>query len=407
MDINTKIMKSTAFIMAAAMLIICALPLAASATSVPAYDTMYVRDNCSYLQSDEAKILDARCNWLYGAGLSMEIIIEDGSSASADLTADEYSSELEGGNGVIFAVCKDSGDMAFKAYGEAALTFDEATCAQIVNIAREKSENFDIYKACQSVVMNTDNFYNYGQPLSDSDFFMPSVVDLADYLTDEEAAAVSEKLDALRDKYEFDVAVSIEKTLWSDTAQTSADDTFDYYFYGGGLSDDGILLYISEEPRNYHLSTHSYGMTVFNDDGIEYMQSLIVPYLQSDDYYEACMAYADGAAELLQMAADGNPYSANKNNLGKAVGIGVIAALIVSFIAAKASNKGKVNEMNTAREKVDAHSYMIPGSFNLTMAQDVFLYRRVDRQLIEKNDSSGSSHVSSSGRSHGGGGGSY
>ena len=51
---------------------------------------------------------------------------------------------------------------------------------------------------------------------------------------------------------------------------------------------------------------------------------------------------------------------------------------------------------------------MKPGSFQLQMCQDVFLYSNVDQRMKPDDDSSGGgSHISSSGRSHGGGGGSY
>ena len=88
--------------------------------------------------------------------------------------------------------------------------------------------------------------------------------------------------------------------------------------------------------------------------------------------------------------------------------LGVIIAFLLALIVARINNKRKTAEMNTAREKADAHGYMRPGSFNLAMSQDVFLYSRTDRIKIQKESSSGSStHISSSGRSHGGGGGSY
>ena len=169
----------------------------------------------------------------------------------------------------------------------------------------------------------------------------------------------------------------------------------------------------------YQITTFGSGITAFTDYGIEYMQSLIVPKLQNDDYYLACMAYANGADELLRQAADGTPYDVGSDDVeltagertSASLGFGIILALIIALIASAISTRIKVNQMNTAREQADAHGYMKPGSFNLQTRQDVFLYSHLDRREKPKEPPAGSGgstvHVSSSGRSHGGGGGSY
>ena len=202
----------------------------------------------------------------------------------------------------------------------------------------------------------------------------------AGYLNDEAVQSLTARLDELRDRYDVDVAVVIDDQMWGDSAEEAADNTYDYCFYGAGVDDDGVLLYISKEPRMYQITTFGSGITAFTDYGIEYMQSLIVPKLQNDDYYLACMAYANGADELLRQAADGTPYDVGSDDVeltagertGASLGFGIILALIIALIASAISTRIKVNQMNTAREQADAHGYMKPGSFGSQTRQDVF-----------------------------------
>ena len=79
----------------------------------------------------------------------------------------------------------------------------------------------------------------------------------------------------------------------------AADDTFDYYLYGAGADDDGILLYISKEPRNYWITTHAYGQYAVTDNGVTYLKNAVVPYLKQDAYFDACSSFAQAADELL------------------------------------------------------------------------------------------------------------
>ena len=61
--------------------------------------------------------------------------------------------------------------------------------------------------------------------------------------------------------------------------------------------------------------------------------------------------------------------------------------------------------MKTAVENDYAANYVKPGSKQLTMSRDIFLYSHITKTEKPKNNSG--SHNSSSGRTHGGGGGSF
>lgn len=229
------------------------------------------------------------------------------------------------------------------------------------------------------------------------------IYDGAGFLTDTQLEAVEDRLVKIREDYKVDVTVITEEEMYGETAMETADDYFDYNGYGVGENSDGILLYISKYPREYHFSTHGSAMEIFNDRGLVHLESEVVPYLKEDDYYGAVTAYVDTAEEMLEMAANGKPYNSRPlKEVLIAIAVAIFAPLILAFVLTEM----KLSQMNTAVKQDDAANYMKPGSMNLTASNDIFLYRTVTKSEIERSDDS-DSHTSSSGETHGGRGGSY
>lgn len=232
---------------------------------------------------------------------------------------------------------------------------------------------------------------------------IPPVIDMPDLLTYEEWEELCERLETIRNQYDCDVAIILDEEFYSSTAEASADDLYDDLEYGVGVSDDGILFYISTVEREYHFSTHGYGRTAFNDDAIEYLKREVEPHLKNEDYYRAMKVFADLSDELLSMARNGAPYEETDwGYVAIVIGCAVGIPLILAFIMMKI----QLSKMNTAVTNDYAQNYIKPGSYHLDMARDIFLYSHVTR-VKKETSSNSSSHTSSSGRTHGGGGGSF
>lgn len=237
-----------------------------------------------------------------------------------------------------------------------------------------------------------------------ADFQNPSIVDDAEYLMQSELSYLSKELDNVREKYDFEVAIYTESDMTSDTAEESADDIYDYQGYGAGENDDGIMLYICRDTREYHFTTHGKGLEYFNSNGLKYLESKVVPYLSEDDYYKAFEAYIETTDELLQMAKDGKPYDEKQYSTKYLIGV-IIAALLIPLLVAYLMMNRKLKKMKTAEENDYAENYIKPGSLKINASRDLFLYSRITK--TEKAKSSSGTHTSSSGRTHGGRGGSF
>jgi uncharacterized membrane protein YgcG len=87
-----------------------------------------------------------------------------------------------------------------------------------------------------------------------------------------------------------------------------ADDFYDYNGYGFGANNDGCLLLVSMEDRDWWISTTGYGITALTDAGIEYIGDEFVSYLSDAEYAKGFDMFADLVDKFVTQAKEGNPY---------------------------------------------------------------------------------------------------
>ena len=245
-------------------------------------------------------------------------------------------------------------------------------------------------------------------PCYAADFANPSLVDGAEYFTDAEAEKLTEQLDEVREKYDFDVAVYTEKEMSGSDAGDSAKKVFDNNGYGAGENFDGILLYICRSEREYRFITMGAGDDFFTDNGIAYIESKILSKLKKDDYPGAVEKYVKATDKLLKMAEDGKPYDRKPDTL-KSIAIKLGIFIFVPLLIAYIMMQNKLSKMKTAVADDYAANYMKPGSKHIDMSRDIFMYSTITKRKKEKSESSDSDRggSSSSGGSHDRGGGSF
>ncbi len=219
------------------------------------------------------------------------------------------------------------------------------------------------------------------------------VEDYAELMTDEEEALLTEKFEAFCDEYKMEIAVVTINDLGGKSAMEYADDFYDYNGYGYGENDDGLLaLYVdgAEGEREIYITTHGKAISKITDADIDYITDLMIMYLSDGDYARAFETFVDEATDVVKV-------SVSLIWIPLSLGIGMLVVFFVLKTMASA-NKSVVR-------KVDAKDYVRSGSMVVTGSYDNFLFNNVTRVARPKNTSSGSStHTSSSGRTHGGGG---
>ena len=230
-------------------------------------------------------------------------------------------------------------------------------------------------------------------------------------LSDSEEEELLGELDEISERQEFDVAVVTVNSLEGKTAEAYADDFYDYHGYGFGTDHDGILLLVSMEARDWHITTTGYGITAFTDAGIEYISEQFLPYLSDGEYFQAFEMYAGLCDEFVTEAVNGEAYDSDSLPKGdfpvlEYLGIALIAGVILSVLIVA----GMRSSLKSVRRQNAATNYVRRGSMAVTGQYDRFLYMHTSKKPRPKpsESSSGSStHVSSSGTTHGGGGGKF
>ena len=241
---------------------------------------------------------------------------------------------------------------------------------------------------------------------------LPLLVDDADLLTDSEEEELETQLDEISERQQLDVAVVTVNSLDGKTAEAYADDFYDYNGYGYGDDNSGILLLISMEDRDWHMTTCGFGITAFTDAGMDYMQEQFVSYLSDGEYMEAFQKYATLCDDFITQADTGEPYDSNNMPHEPLSPFWIFAALLLGFIIAFIMASGKKSKLKSVKKQVAAKQYTKKGSLTLTRNTDQFINRVVTSRRIERDDDSSSGggssvHTSSSGTSHGGSGGKF
>lgn len=236
----------------------------------------------------------------------------------------------------------------------------------------------------------------------------PRLMDYADILTDSEEYELTEKLDEISERQQFDVVIVTVNDTDGKSITAYADDYFDYNGFGYGSSYDGCVLVVDMGGRDWWISTSGYGITALTDAGIEYIGEQIEGDLSNAFYYDAFTTYADLCDDFVSEAESGSPYdTGNLPKEGYNWFMGIAVSVIIGFVIALIITLIMKGKLKSVRFQPGAKDYMVPGSMNVTASRDIFLYRNVSRRAKPKESSGSSTHTSSSGRSHGGGGGSF
>ena len=252
------------------------------------------------------------------------------------------------------------------------------------------------------------------------------VIDEADILTDAEEAEIESGLQRFREEADFDIVVLTVPNLGPYGVVEYADRFYDDNGYGGGDENDGALILVSTENRDWTMITSGYGITAITDYGLDQMEAEILPKLSGGDYAGAFKTFGDSCAYYVREARNGNIIDEYVDDYGPAdtpsgEGAGgkesyplATNAGIAGFIGILSSwlmNGRKKAELKSVRSRNQAREYMRLGSLTLTENRDRFLYKTVSRApipKIEKPHSSGhfggsTIHMSPGGKIHGGG----
>lgn len=233
------------------------------------------------------------------------------------------------------------------------------------------------------------------------------VVDMAGILTLSEQQEIAARFTEFSESLKTDASVVLVPDTGDLTAEAYADDFFDYGGYGYGEDRDGILLLIATGDgggrREAHISTS--GKRTINtvtDSRIDDLLDALIDGGAADGNYAAGInAYIDELYTIIQ-SPEQAAAAKLKSSLLFALGTGVFVFLISFLVLLKRYKiAGAKPYYNRAKQT----------TVRFASVNDPLISTNTISTVRPKNRSSGSSgsstHTSSSGRSHGGGGRSF
>lgn len=218
--------------------------------------------------------------------------------------------------------------------------------------------------------------------------------DQAELLTQGEITKLSQEAKRLGAEYGMDVVIVTTDSTYGKSPRAYAEDFYD----STGYADDGILLLLSMEERDWYICTTGRAVEIFTSKGIDRMGDEFVPYLSEGDYYFGFLTFLDLIPDYVAAHSEGTAIGEEFDPTILLVSL--VIGVVVALIAVSIMRSG----MNTAKQRRSATEYVKNGSFNLHLHQDFFLYSRVSKT---QKSSSSSGGRSGGGRSHGGGGGKF
>lgn len=280
------------------------------------------------------------------------------------------------------------------------------------------------------------------------------IFDNGDLLTAREEAELQEYLSEISEEYECSIIAATTNTFEKKGRQDYTDDFYFDQDLGYDGSEDGIILMVNLPEREFQYGTYGRAIDIFTDYVLEEIDDQVTPYLSSGDYAEAFETYAELAEGFLEESLSGRSYgggsgyddssyggasryggssyeehgrgqegyqdyaygsgdyrySKNGNTtmrLGISFGVGLLVTVVVLVILFR--------QLKSVGTKNRAQEYIREGSFHVTRANDLFLYRTMSKRRIERDHGNGRgggggrshTHTTSGGHRAGGRGGSF
>lgn len=223
------------------------------------------------------------------------------------------------------------------------------------------------------------------------------VTDLASLLTAEEETQLDASAQTLGDRYQMDIVIVTTSDTGGKSSEAYADDYFDENGFGVGDDRDGILFLINMANREIWISTSGRAIDVLTDARIEsILDDVFDSGLAEGEYYRATQAFLTSAGDYLA----GNQLTWPDSLAG--VAVSGLASLWF-FTGTRSAYKGK--------QQNSIFDYHRNSLVNLGIVADDLTNTSVTSRALPRNPPSGTSfggrsstHTSSSGRTHGGGG---
>lgn len=246
------------------------------------------------------------------------------------------------------------------------------------------------------------------------------VVDNEGLLTQDELARLNEQARQVSDEQQCGVYILTVDSFYGQSAESYTEDYYDNNGLGYNGTNDGILLVVSMSDREYFITSAGLAQTAITAGRLFLLEEAFVDDLSRGDYYEAFANYISQCNYQLAHKDEEitNDYyggfEQSEEPTAARIATGGVLASILGFLGSLIPTGIMKSKLNNVAKKQTARSYVRDGSLSLSVMNDRYLRTDTSRVRIESDGprggyggGGGTSHVSSGGVSHTGGGGHF
>ncbi|MCL2321677.1 MAG: TPM domain-containing protein [Oscillospiraceae bacterium] len=232
------------------------------------------------------------------------------------------------------------------------------------------------------------------------------VYDDANLFTVSDKELLSKKANEIADRQNIDFVIVTINNSNGKSSKDYADDFYDYNGFGLGSKYSGILLLINMGAREDWISTYGEAIDLFDDAAINNLLDVMSSDLGNEKFYSAANKFLSAADEHITSERMRDLPLRQRYSKGQIAAFCAIVSLVVSSIALGIMFFLHRLSLSPA-----------PSASIYTGGKGILLYRKIDnfmtthtsrREIPRDSGGSGrsgtSTHTSSSGRIHGGGG---
>lgn len=238
------------------------------------------------------------------------------------------------------------------------------------------------------------------------------VFDDASLFTEDEVRILNQEADELSYNYDMDIVIVTTEDAEGKTSREYADDYFDYNGFGLGDDLDGILFLIDMDNREVYISASGIGSRYITDERRELiLDSVFDSGLSEGDYYGASKGFLSDLKKYLGMGIPTDQYSQDENaEVGNSLtSIEVIISFIFGLIGSGIfylTTKSRYRMKNPVKQVNFKNNSIVNLGVREDRLIDTIVVHRVIPKSSDSNSSSGktTTHTSSSGKTHSGGG---
>lgn len=242
--------------------------------------------------------------------------------------------------------------------------------------------------------LNTDTFalFSEGQ----------DIIDLSELISSDVEASMQEIIDQVRSDYNFNISIITVEDFGDFLSTRTYTDAAYEHMYG---QEDGVILMLCLNSRDWYISTEAYGDTAINDYCLDVMEEKVITSFSSANYDKGFYDFVSYSADFVEEAKTNTPYTYNNEYLttGDFLKTTLIVIVASSFIGL-AYILMLSKQMKNIRAVDTAGNYILKDTFHLESSSDKFLYSHVSKTVKPKNTSSGGGRGSGGGSSGGRGG---